>query len=127
MAGNNQNAGVWPDADVYISTNMAAVIPAGPTTAFGVDWDLVGLLDGGFVPIHREAQRFADGVPAFHDSTHIVAADQADAMVGVLQHRRAALLVGHGIVIAEESVEHTCTAAIAYGRSHVGEGRNSRR
>jgi ribulose-5-phosphate 4-epimerase/fuculose-1-phosphate aldolase len=78
---------------------------------------IVGLLDRGFVPIHREAQRFADGVPAFYDSTHIVAEDQAQAMVEVLQHRRAALLVGHGIVIAEESIEHTCVAAIALEQS----------
>jgi ribulose-5-phosphate 4-epimerase/fuculose-1-phosphate aldolase len=78
---------------------------------------LVGLLDRGFVPIHREAQRFADGVPAFYDSTHIVADDQAHAMVDVLQQRRAAFLVGHGIVIAEESIEHTCTAAIALEQS----------
>ena len=78
---------------------------------------LVGLLERGFVPVHREAQRFADGVPAFHDSTHIVADDQAKAMADVLQNRRAAFLVGHGIVVAEESIEHTCVAAIALERS----------
>jgi L-fuculose-phosphate aldolase len=78
---------------------------------------LVGLLERGFVPIHREAQRFADGVPAFYDSTHIVAEDQARAMVAVLERRRAALLVGHGVVVAEESIEHTCVAAIALERS----------
>jgi L-fuculose-phosphate aldolase len=78
---------------------------------------LVGLLDRGFVPIHREAQRFADGVGRFRDSTHIVADDQARAMVDVLDRRRAAFLVGHGIVIAEESPEHTCVAAIALEQS----------
>lgn len=78
---------------------------------------LVGLLERGFVPIHREAQRFADGVPAFYDSTHIVADDQARAMTDVLDRRRAAFLVGHGIVVAEESIEHTCVAAMALEQS----------
>lgn len=78
---------------------------------------LVGLLDRGFVPIHREAQRFADGVGSLRDSTHIVNDDQAGAMVDVLGRRRAAFLVGHGIVIAEESIEHTCVAAIALEQS----------
>lgn len=78
---------------------------------------LVGLLEKGFVPIHREAQRFAGGVPPFYDSTHIVADDQAKAMTGVLGDRRAAFLVGHGVVVAEESIEHTCVAAIALEQS----------
>lgn len=78
---------------------------------------LVGLLERSFVPIHREAQRFADGVPAFYDSTHIVAEDQARAMTDVLEMRRAAFLVGHGIVVADESIEHTCIDAIALEQS----------
>lgn len=78
---------------------------------------LVGLLERGFVPIHREAQRFADGVPAVYDSTHIVSEEQARAMVAVLEQRRAAFLVGHGVVVAEESIEHTCVAAVALERS----------
>jgi L-fuculose-phosphate aldolase len=78
---------------------------------------IVSLLDRGFVPIHREAQRFADGVAAFRDSTHIVAEDQAEAMTEILGDRRAAFLVGHGVVIAEESLAHTTVAAIALEQS----------
>lgn len=46
MAGDPLKANLWTDADVYISTNLAATLPANADTAFGVDWDLVGLLDG---------------------------------------------------------------------------------
>lgn len=46
MAGDPLKANLWTDADVYISTNLSAAIPADANTPFGVDWDLVGLLDG---------------------------------------------------------------------------------
>lgn len=46
MAGDPLKANLWTDADVYVSTNLAAALPADAETAFGVDWDLVGLLDG---------------------------------------------------------------------------------
>ncbi|MFI5985040.1 Ig-like domain-containing protein [Streptomyces sp. NPDC051555] len=46
MAGDPLKANLWTDADVYISTNLSATLPANAGTAFGVDWDLVGLLDG---------------------------------------------------------------------------------
>lgn len=46
MAGDPLKANLWTDADVYISTNLAATLPADASAAFGVDWDLVGLLDG---------------------------------------------------------------------------------
>lgn len=46
MAGDPLKANLWTDADVYISTNLSATLPADASTAFGVDWDLVGLLDG---------------------------------------------------------------------------------
>ncbi|MFD5676111.1 Ig-like domain-containing protein [Streptomyces sp. NPDC127040] len=46
MAGDPLKANLWTDADVYISTNLSATLPANASTAFGVDWDLVGLLDG---------------------------------------------------------------------------------
>ena len=45
MSGDPSNATVWPDADVYIGATTAAD-PADVDTAFGVDWDLCGLLDG---------------------------------------------------------------------------------
>lgn len=47
MSGDANNTNIWADADVYISTNLSAAIPANAGTAFGVDWTLVGLLDGG--------------------------------------------------------------------------------
>ncbi len=46
MAGDPLKANLWTDADVYISTNLSATLPANASTPFGVDWDLVGLLDG---------------------------------------------------------------------------------
>jgi len=46
VAGDPLKANLWTDADVYISTNLSATLPANASTPFGVDWDLVGLLDG---------------------------------------------------------------------------------
>ena len=46
MAGDASNASVWPDADVYWTSNLDATNPATVDDPFGVDWDLVGLLDG---------------------------------------------------------------------------------
>lgn len=45
MSGNPDNANIWADADVYVSTNLAATLPASASAPFGVDWSLVGLLD----------------------------------------------------------------------------------
>ncbi|NUS25944.1 MAG: Ig domain-containing protein [Streptomyces sp.] len=46
MAGDPLKANLWTDADVYISTNLSAALPANADTPFGSDWHLVGLLDG---------------------------------------------------------------------------------
>ncbi|MGW1134425.1 Ig-like domain-containing protein [Streptomyces griseoluteus] len=46
MAGDPLKANLWTDADVYVSTNLSATLPANAATPFGPDWDLVGLLDG---------------------------------------------------------------------------------
>lgn len=46
MSGDPTKANLWTDADVYVSTNLAAALPADANTPFGVDWSLVGLLDG---------------------------------------------------------------------------------
>lgn len=46
MAGDPLQANLWTEADVYVTTNLAATLPANANTAFGVDWSLVGLLDG---------------------------------------------------------------------------------
>lgn len=45
MAGDVTKAALWGDADVYIGSKTA-VNPVDEDTAFGADWDLVGLLDG---------------------------------------------------------------------------------
>jgi uncharacterized protein YjdB len=46
VAGDPLKANLWTDADVYISTNLSATLPANANTPFGPDWNLVGLLDG---------------------------------------------------------------------------------
>ncbi len=45
MAGDPTKASHWPDADVYVAP-LATAVPATAATAFGVGWNLVGLLDG---------------------------------------------------------------------------------
>ena len=45
MAGDPANASLWADADVYVGP-LTAPNPADVDTAFGAEWDLVGLLDG---------------------------------------------------------------------------------
>jgi hypothetical protein len=46
MSGDPTKAGLWADADVYYTTNLAAVTPPDAATPFTADWHLVGLLDG---------------------------------------------------------------------------------
>lgn len=46
MAGDPTKANLWTDADVYVSWNLSATLPANAETAFGADWKLIGLLDG---------------------------------------------------------------------------------
>jgi len=55
MAGNPANASIWTDADVYVG-DLDAQDPIDAETPFGIDWDLVGLLDGeqGFVQSREE-------------------------------------------------------------------------
>ncbi|MZF56946.1 hypothetical protein GTX53_24460 [Streptomyces sp. SID5594] len=55
MAGDPTKANLWTDADVYVSFDLSAPMPADANTPFGPQWDLVGLLDGdeGF-PENRE-------------------------------------------------------------------------
>lgn len=45
MSGDPANATTWPDADVYVAP-LGTTVPADAATAFGVGWELVGLLDG---------------------------------------------------------------------------------
>ncbi|MCX4993853.1 Ig-like domain-containing protein [Streptomyces longwoodensis] len=46
MAGDPTNANLWTDADVYVTWNLNAPLPASAEDPFGPDWHLVGLLDG---------------------------------------------------------------------------------
>jgi len=46
MSGDPTKANLWTDADVYVSWNLSATLPANAETPFGSDWKLVGLLDG---------------------------------------------------------------------------------
>lgn len=45
MSGDPSNARLWADADVYVSFDLDAVNPSTINDDFGVDWDLVGILD----------------------------------------------------------------------------------
>lgn len=46
MAGDPLKANLWTDADVYVSSDLNAALPADANAPFGAAWDLVGLLDG---------------------------------------------------------------------------------
>nr|WSS66733.1 Ig-like domain-containing protein [Streptomyces sp. NBC_01177] len=46
MSGDPTKANLWADADVYVSFDLSAPMPADANTPFGPQWNLVGLLDG---------------------------------------------------------------------------------
>lgn len=46
MAGDPDNASMWDDADVFVSFDLEADVPATVDDDFSGDWVLVGLLDG---------------------------------------------------------------------------------
>ena len=56
MSGDPSNARLWADADVLVSFDLDAAIPATVADEFGSAWDLVGLLDGdeGFTEARSE-------------------------------------------------------------------------
>lgn len=56
MSGNTSNARLWADADVYVTDDLDAAIPATVTEEFGPEWGLVGLLNGedGFTETREE-------------------------------------------------------------------------
>jgi hypothetical protein len=64
MAGNVDAASLWADADVMVAP-LETAIPTDAGTAFGVGWELVGLLDGdqGFTQSRSEdsSEHFAWG------------------------------------------------------------------
>jgi len=78
---------------------------------------MVGLLDSGLIPFHREARAFEDGVPIFPDSNGINNNDLAQRMVDSLGKHSAVFLRGHGIVVAGRSLEGTCVSAIQLERA----------
>ncbi|MDW4900667.1 hypothetical protein RB625_19850 [Streptomyces californicus] len=46
MAGDPTKANLWTDADVYVSWDLSATLPADANTPFGPAWFQIGLLDG---------------------------------------------------------------------------------
>ena len=78
---------------------------------------MVGLLDSGLVPFHREARAFEAGVPIFPDSNGITNVALAQQMVVSLGEHSAVFLRGHGIVMAGRSLEGTCVSAIQLERA----------
>lgn len=60
MSGNPENATLWPDADVYIATDVDEANPADETAQFGAGWDLVGLLDGDAGFAHQREEEESD-------------------------------------------------------------------
>ncbi|MGW4300428.1 Ig-like domain-containing protein [Streptomyces sp. NPDC004646] len=46
MAGDPTKANLWTDADVYVSWDLNATLPASADDPFGPEWQLAGLLDG---------------------------------------------------------------------------------
>lgn len=73
---------------------------------------LVGLLETGLIPIHREARLFADGVPLFPESFGINTPETGDQMMESLGGHLACFLRGHGIVVAGPGIEGTCISAM---------------
>lgn len=95
-------------AAIYVARpDVASVLHSHPRNAV-----LVGLLDEGLIPIHREAACFDGGVPVFPDSRNITSTEQASEMVRALGQQDALFLCGHGIVVADTSIEATCTSAV---------------
>lgn len=78
---------------------------------------LVGLLDTGLVPFHREARLFADGVPVFPESRGIHDFPLAKRMAETLGPHYAIFLRGHGIVVVGPGIEGTCISAIQLERA----------
>jgi len=66
---------------------------------------MVGLLDGGLIPFHREARAFEGGVPIFPNSNGINNDALAQRMVDCLGEHSVVLLRGHGIVVTARSIE----------------------
>lgn len=46
MSGDPTKANLWTDADVFVSFDLSAALPANANTPFGPAWQQVGLLDG---------------------------------------------------------------------------------
>lgn len=57
MPADPSLAMLWQDADVYVTFDLAAAVPATEATVFAAGWNLVGLLNGddGFVTSRSES------------------------------------------------------------------------
>lgn len=56
MPADPANARLWINADVYVTFDLAAVVPATEATVFAATWNLIGLLNGddGFTEARSE-------------------------------------------------------------------------
>ena len=58
-----------------------------------------------YVPVIYHGAIFAAGVPVYDDCSHVNTLQKGDALAAVLGPRRAAIMRGHGAVVAAESVK----------------------
>jgi L-ribulose-5-phosphate 4-epimerase len=78
---------------------------------------LVGLQESGLVPFNRDARMFADGVPVFPNSAGINSDKLAAQMLEVMAEHYAVFLKGHGVVVAEQTIEGNAVSAIRLERA----------
>lgn len=78
---------------------------------------LVGLQESGLVPFNRDARTFADGVPIFPNSAGINSDKLAAQMFEAMGDHYAVFLKGHGIVVAEQTIEGNAVSAIRLERA----------
>jgi L-fuculose-phosphate aldolase len=78
---------------------------------------LLGLQDSGLIPFNRDARMFADGVPVFPNSAGINSEALAMQMSEALGQHYAVFLKGHGIVVAERTIEGNAVSAIRLERA----------
>jgi L-fuculose-phosphate aldolase len=78
---------------------------------------LVGLQDSSLVPFNRDARMFAEGVPVFPNSAGINSDKLAEQMLEAMGDHYAVFLKGHGIVVAEQTIEGNAVSAIRLERA----------
>ena len=78
---------------------------------------LVGLQESSLIPFNRDARLFADGVPVFPNSAGINSEKLASQMLETMGEHYAVFLKGHGIVVAEQTIEGNAVSAIRLERA----------